>query len=229
MRVRSLSLFLSMLCLLTFTVSPAWCDENKERYIKVLGVDSENLHLEVDGRNMDIPLPDGYEPALQVNYPELFDNFFKRSRRDGSIPLCILIESEEKKAEEHDHPNRIVLLEIYRRYIPLRFTNETFFQEFSYLKSIYKEAELRSNEERKNDNIPTIKSYYIYEDYNGLSILSAEDVLYDNKYRDSWTISEILVGEIVIYIQFYENAYDDDDIRHIERTTLAYIQKLGKK
>ena len=72
-----------------FVAVPAWCEDTVERSIKVLGVDAENLHLEVDGRTLDIPFPDGYEPMSPEKYLDLYEYLFENSEESDNVPYKI--------------------------------------------------------------------------------------------------------------------------------------------
>ena len=185
MRLRCLSLFLSMLCLLAFAASPAWSDENKERYIKVLGVDSENLHLEVDGRKLDIPLPDGYEPMPQEKYSKRYLQFIKEAKDAEKLPLCALVNMHEDQNNNDEHPAvKTAFFEIEHDYIGHRFLKGEFAREISNIKSINIETEKWANGQLKSMGRHPFTSNYIYEDEHCISLISIENEITSKKSID---------------------------------------------
>jgi len=227
MRLRSLLLCFGLLSLTLFTAVPAWCDEKAERYIKVLGLDADSLHLEVDGRKLDIPLPDGYEPMSPEKYPDLYEYLFETSEESENIPLCFLVNSEENATiQDGELVNKIILIEILYDFIPKRVSEKTFEEEVNTIKSNHEEFK----EWKKLAKRPDYSSYYIYEDSTSIARINIEDeVSSDRKYRIGYSRAWILIEDIVISISFYEDIYTDDNIHSLKKTTLSYIRKLGKE
>ena len=233
MRLRCLSFCLLLLSLLGFTAIPAWCGESTERYIKVLGVDAENLHLEVDGRNMDIPLPDGYEPMPPDEYPNTYGHFIAETQKSESIPLCALVYSVDDERSKRDpsfQVNRIAFFEVYHDNISKRFTRDDFKQEIKNIKIINTDTIRWVNEQLQYRGRNGFMGKYIYEDDNVLSLVRVEfDTPDDRDYRIGLSRTELLIEDIAILVRFYENIYTESDMDSLTNTTTVYIEKLGKR
>lgn len=213
-------------------VSTAWCADSQDRYIKLVNVDAENINLEVDGRRVNIPVPEGYEVMPEKEYLETYTWLFNRAEEEGSLPLCILINSEdnEKKKRVPDFKEyRIAFFQIDSSYLHHRFSPQAFSEEIANIKSINDEAQKFTNIERKKRGEPELTATYIYESNKAISFVNAEvTALSGNKYKMAYSCTEIRLFNFAAMFFFYYDIVKESDVAELTKTTQNYIKRLGE-
>jgi len=102
------------------------------RHIELLNVADGYVNLDVDGKTLRIPLPEGYRVYTREEYPESYNFFYGYERREISLPLCGLINIDDHERwikSSHSTQSRTAYLEIERVFIPHRFSLSRFHTE----------------------------------------------------------------------------------------------------
>ena len=218
-------LSLLALCFVGLCTFPARAQE-EGRSVKLVGVDEEHINLEVDGRRVRIPLPDGYVVFTEEDYPEMYRFLYKFEEEELMIPLCGLVNAEALDKEIDRLDIKTAYFMIDRDYAEHRFNEESFHNEIQHLKELDRQIS-----EEKSDSAERIFDYsYIYEDKGTLSELRIERNARKNIGRRlAYTSTDKLFEDIAIEFTFYSWVKDDNDINILSVETENYIKKLGKQ
>lgn len=101
-----------------------------KRSIKHIKTDQTGVYLEVDGKEVQIPLPEGYEILKEEEYPEHYATVYTPNTLKNSVVLCGLINSDDimnKNVEQKKIQNeRISSLSIDNGMINKRYSMSGF-------------------------------------------------------------------------------------------------------
>ena len=149
--VQFLSLSLAMLCFAMLLPPSAACGQEQGRYIKLIGVDAENINLEVDGKKLSIPVPDGYEVMRESDNPGMYAKYFGIAEKYDDLSLYAFIHTQDKLARGKDPAMdkcKTAFFNIDRDYKNRRFTEQEFKNETAKIKE--NNTNVRKNVNKKS-------------------------------------------------------------------------------
>ena len=224
---------LRLLCTIFFvvvialaSVSLALCADETGRYIKFVEAKDGQIVLEVDGKKLRFPMPDGYRVMKEEDDPEGFANFYKRADRAKDLPLCLVVPIKNKM-DAADLLKRRGAIEISRDNVPHRFSENEFINGTKNIKKFYSDLLSGVNEERKKRGIPEVEIQYIRENKRAISVFWQEKTnRNDVDFRVGFSETQVLIKDIILKIRFFDYIYVTDDAKRLIIFTLDYISKL---
>ncbi|MDL2210389.1 hypothetical protein LJC26_06255 [Desulfovibrio sp. OttesenSCG-928-O18] len=230
---RSLSRFfilLSVICMTALCVSPSLASEAKDRYIKVVGVEGKVLTLDVDGRPVRIPLPEGYEVMREEEYPEAYRHAVAREKKIDSILLSLLVDAKEaqKKRSDTTNTHKVITLRISNIHIDERYNLNTYQNEKDEIKRMTDDGNKWANSELQKKNRSPFSVNPIFEDIKSICFLEIEDYVNQGNYRLGLTKSYILFEDIVITVVFQKNIQSTAEVDSLVKDTINYMKLIGR-
>ena len=182
-----------------------------KRSIKHLKTDPSGVYLEVDGKEVHIPLPEGYEILKEEEYPRHYSAAHTISIREHTLMLGALIHSDDLKSNTANinmNEERIATIFIDNRFIDRRFSINEFGQQKMNTKL--------------NCILGDEKIKFIYESDMSLVILDVdEDIVYSKIYA--------LIGDIIVNVEFYRFISKDTDKQKTIDDALQYNMQLNRQ
>jgi len=174
--------------------------------IKHLRNDPTGVYLEIDGKEVCIPLPEGYEILKEEDYPWHYARVNSPYVLESSLPLCGLINSDDAKLKDTNislYGERIALIAITNPFINRRFSLQEFAQKKDELKKKC----------QKNDSYCII----LYEDNSSFVAIGTryDDIAFIKIYK--------LIKKSIVTIEFrrysssekYKQQSIDDAIQYV--------------
>ncbi|MDL2210410.1 hypothetical protein LJC26_06365 [Desulfovibrio sp. OttesenSCG-928-O18] len=231
---RSLSRFfmlLSVICVTALCVSPLHAAEAKDRYIKVVSVEGKVLTLNVDGRPVRIPLPEGYEVMREEEFAETYRRIVDREKRLENILLCILVDSNEAKARRsgtYSNKYKSITLSIVNIYVDERYSHIEFEKEKLEIKNMKNDAINWANSELKKMGRSPFTMKIFFENKNAVSFLELEDYASQGDFRMGVTTSYIFFDNVVIMSLLHKYIYEENDLDVILQDTITYAKQISR-
>ena len=229
--------FLSLLtlCFVVFGTYPASAQE-ENRYIKMIGVDDEYINLDVDGKEVRIPLPGGYVVADKQLYSKLYERLIDKSIIDKDnnvedILLCILIHSDDDKYKKRNisfKGYRYCYFKVDYDYKKYRITQEIFINEIENLKYVTNALVEETNQYLSSIGLSPFSGKFIFENEKILSFTMIEKWPSQKQYRSGFSKNYIFLQPLIITFLMYHNIYNDFDLAQLEEETIVYANQVSE-
>ena len=180
--------------------------------IKHIRNDSTGVYLEIDGKEVCIPLPEGYEILKEEDYPIHYTRIYKPNGWKYTFPLCGFINSDDiknKDIRESLCNERMIIVVISKSFFSERFSLQDF--------------ELKKGEIKKIcQNIGRTCST-LYENEKSVAFI-------DTRYDDILYIkANILIENVVISVEFQRYSSEETDKQQSIDDAIQYIMLLNKQ
>ena len=227
-----LCLSLTALCLAAVLPLSASRAEAKDRDIKVTGVDDKYLNLEVDGKKVNIPLPEGYEVAEREPYDKLYKRLERGAAEVNKILLCVLVNSGANIIKRNNSSYlgyKYCLFTIENRYKKMIVSGDVFQREIKRLKEFSLTMAKDGNQQLINEKLSPFTCKTIFENEFSFSEINIEDWAIQGEYRIGFTETYFNINNIMYTFLMYYDIRDIEDIESLTRETISYIDVLGKR
>ena len=226
-----LCLSLTMLCFAMLLPPSAVCAQEQGRYIKLIGVDDKQITLDVDGKKLNIPLPEGYEVASRDLYAKLYESLERKAKNVNDILLCVLINSYDDKIRQQDptfNLYRYCLFSIDNDYSQHRFGKGTFKYEIQNLKEILPILTADSNQHLEKENLSPFSYKFIFENNFAISQMRIEERPSQERDRIGFTNTYFVVDSLAITFLLYHDICDQADIDKLMEETLLFVRSVSR-
>ena len=223
-------LSLLALCFVVFGTYPASAQE-ENRSIKLLDVDDEYINLDVDGRRVRIPLPDGYVVADKQLYSNLYKNIKNKTDTVDDILLCVLVQIDENlnKQENRDYKSRYyAYFRIDNEYIDCKADDDMFIGEIDNIKSLTKTLMEESNQHMAEKGRSTFSYDFLFESDNFFSILKLEDWASQTQCRFGVAENYIYIDQVIITFLMYHVMCDENGTDRLKDEIVSYGRRINR-
>ena len=184
-----------------------------DRSITHLKSDATGVYLEVDGKELHFPLPEGYKILKEEEYPKQHTVASHMSARKNALQFCAFINSDDVQnkigGKNTVDEARIAILSIDNHFLLRRFSPYDFEQEKVSTKKSY-------TEDRSDDGV-----YLCGDDTSFTVVYEKENLLYISTYT--------LINEIVISTEFYRLLSKKTNKQQLINDATQYTKLLGKQ